>query len=240
MSVAFEELSRCATPMGVVSLRRRFDPVIEAEVYEARLDDEFLMSSQFTVAEEALATRVLAEVPGDELVIAVAGLGLGYTVRAALGDARVRSVDVVEALSAVIGWHTGNVIPDTRGLASDARVQLIEGDFFAMVRAGAPFASGVEGYDAILVDIDHSPRHVLHSSHGEFYTVRGLGAVSARLRDGGALGLWSDDPPDREFMDVFEEVFRASAAHVVQFPNPYTGGESSNTVYVGTASGHID
>jgi hypothetical protein len=106
------------------------------------------------------------------------------------------------------------------------------GDFFAMV-AGAGFGPGAPPLaHAVLVDIDHSPRHLLHPAHAGFYTVAGLRALAARLHPGGVFGLWADGDPDPEFVATVGEVFDACTAHVVSFPNFYTGGESSSTVYV--------
>ena len=103
MSARFEELDWQQTRIGEISLRRRLDPVTRSEVYEVRLGEEFLMSSLFTVAEVALARLGLAAVQGGDLDVVVGGLGLGWTARAALEDVRVRRLDVVEALPAVVG-----------------------------------------------------------------------------------------------------------------------------------------
>ena len=89
--------------------------------------------------------------------------------------------------------------------------------------------------DAVLIDIDHSPRRVLHPSHAAFYTAEGLRPVAERLKPDGVFALWSDDSPDAEFEAVVRQVFATCDAHVVSFPNPYTGGSSACTVYVATA-----
>ena len=86
MSARFEELDRRQTPMGEISLRRRLEPTLQIDIYEAKLDDDFLMSSLFTVAEIALADVSLAGIAGDELDVVVGGLGLGYTAAAVLRD----------------------------------------------------------------------------------------------------------------------------------------------------------
>jgi len=91
VSARFEELDWCATEMGELSLRRRWDPALRQDVYEVKLDDEYLMSSVFTVAEEELARLGLAGLQGGSggpgspaLDVLVGGLGLGYTARAVL------------------------------------------------------------------------------------------------------------------------------------------------------------
>ncbi len=111
MNTRFEELDWQSTPIGAVSLRRRHDPVFDAEVYEVKLDDDYLMSSLFTVAEVELAKLALAGLAGTDLDVAVGGLGLGNTALTVLEDSRVRSLIVVEALGAVIDWHERGLVP---------------------------------------------------------------------------------------------------------------------------------
>jgi spermidine synthase len=233
MSRRFEELDHQETRMGPVSLRRRVDPLLETEVYEVKLGDEFLMSSLFTVAEVELARLGLAEVTGTDLDVLVGGLGLGYTAVAALEDDRIRTLTVVDALEQVIGWHRRGLLPDAAALNEDPRTTLVHGDFFALMRGEAAFDPGApDRYDAILLDVDHTPRHVLHPSHAHLYTEDGLTELRGHLHPDGVFALWSDDPPDEPFLEVLGRVFPTSAAHVVAFPNPITRGESTNTVYV--------
>ena len=97
--------------MGVISLRRRLDPMLHVELYEVKLGEDFLMSSLFTVAEIELARLALAELPGTDLDVAVGGLGLGYTARAVLDDERVTSLLVVEALEEVVGGMNATCCP---------------------------------------------------------------------------------------------------------------------------------
>jgi spermidine synthase len=230
VSARLEELAWADTPMGVLSLRRRLEPSLKVDVYEVKLGDEFLMSSLFTVAEVALAHLGMAALNDADLDVAVGGLGLGYTARAVLEADSVRSLTVVEALGEVIRWHEQELLPDSAGLAADPRTRLLHGDFFDL-RATGGLGPQPKQFHAILVDIDHSPRHHLHPSHAAFYAPSGLHALTEHLHQGGVFALWSDDPPDAEFSAVLSTVFDETQAHVVRFPNPLTGGESSNTVY---------
>ena len=219
--------------MGEISLRRRRDPQLDVDVYEVKLGDEFLMSSLFTVAEVELARLGLAVLADRDLDVVVGGLGLGYTARAALEDSRVRALTVVEALGEVVDWHRRDLLPDTVGLADDPRVSLLEGDFFALAAAdGFDPDRPLRRWDAVLLDVDHSPRHVLHPSHAVFYSADGLRALRRLVADDGVFALWSDDPPDEEFLPVLRAVFAEVGAHVVEFANPLTRGTSANTVYV--------
>jgi spermidine synthase len=229
----FEELASRDTRMGLLSLRRRHEPTTGRDVFEVKLGDEYLMSSLFTVAEEELSRLGLAAYetpdagPGG-LEVVVGGLGLGYTALAALEDARVTRLTVIDALEDVIAWHRDDLLPDTVGLAADPRVTLVHGDFFALARDGA-LGSGL---DAVLVDIDHSTRHHLDASHADLYTPAGLARLAAALRPGGVFALWSDDPPEETFLTDLRAVFPFVDAHVVAFANPLTGGTAANTVYV--------
>jgi len=229
----FEELDWQPTRMGDLTLRRRTEPTTGDLVYEVKLGDEYLMSSLFTVAEEELATLGLAAAAGNDLAVLVGGLGLGYTAVAALRDHRVATLAVVDALPAVIGWHERELLPVSSELVRDARTSLVHGDFFALMRRPAEPAEPT--YDAILLDVDHSPRHQLDPTHADLYTPAGLTALDRHLRPEGVFALWSDDPPDDEFMRVLATVFDDAAAHVVDFDNPLTAGVSSNTVYVGVS-----
>ncbi|WP_149261046.1 spermidine synthase [Actinomadura sp. K4S16] len=234
MGARFEELDWRPTPMGAVSLRRRRDPAAGVDVYEIKLDDDFLMSSLWTEGETELARLGLAAAVGDALDVAVGGLGLGYTAQAALDDPRVRSLVVVEALAEVIEWHQAGLVPLGERLAGDERCRLVQGDFFAM----APSPDGLDPrnpearFHAILLDIDHSPSHVLDPAHASFYRPPALGRMAERLHPGGIFALWSNEAPDDGFSAVLGEVFAEAEAHVVEFSNPIQGGTSANTVYV--------
>lgn len=234
MSARLAELDWQQTPMGALSLRRRFDRVLDQDVFEVKLGEEYLMSSAFTVAEEELARLGLAAVEGGGLHVLVGGLGLGYTAVTALADERVASLVVVDALAAVIGWHEQQLLPVSPDLVTDPRTLLVHDDFFARAAAGTLPDAHPEGapYDAVLLDVDHTPRHTLDPSHAAFYTESGLTALRGQLRPGGVFALWSDDPPDEVFLAVLGDVLVDPVAHVVEFANPLTGGTSTNTVYV--------
>lgn len=231
MIARFEELDWQPTRMGDLTLRRRTEPTTGGDVYEVKLGDEYLMSSLFTVAEEELAALGLAATDEAVLDVLVGGLGLGYTAVAALRDIRVRSLVVIDALPAVIGWHERELLPVSADLVRDPRTALVHDDFFAVVRR-PPSATDAR-YDVVLLDVDHSPSHQLDATHADLYTAAGLASLDRHLRARGVFALWSDDPPDGRFMRVLSGVFDDATAHVVPFDNPLTGGVSSNTVYVG-------
>ena len=238
MSKAIEELAYSRTAMGELSLRRRSLSSHDGDIFEIKLGDAFLMSSLFTEGEIALAELGLRSVNGTELDVVVGGLGLGYTARAALRDARVRSLLVVETMEDVIEWHRKDIVPLGKVLTADSRCRLLHGDFFAIFgvsyRSRDPHAPGRK-FHAILVDIDHSPRSLLAERHGTFYEAEGQRAVATHLHPGGAFALWSNDSPDDDFLSVLQTVYEQAHAHVVTFDNPLQNRQASSTVYVARA-----
>jgi spermidine synthase len=235
MSLSFEELDFRPTPMGVLSLRRRRRPMSDIDIYEIKLGDEFLMSSQYTTAEIELARLGLAALDRADLDVVVGGLGLGYTAGAVLENANVRSLIVVDALAEVIEWHEQGLLPLGKQLTGDPRCRFFNGDFFAMSHSTKGFDADVPGrrFDAVLVDIDHSPRKLLHPRHAALYEPDGLARLAAHLNPGGVFALWSNDPPDPAFERVLSGVFAISDSHVVTFDNWQGDHDASNTVYVG-------
>src|SRR5258708_24401124 len=234
MSLNFEELDFRPTPMGLLTLRRRRPPSSDIDIYEIKLGDEFLMSSQFTDAEMELARLGLAARGRGDLDVVVGGLGLGYTARAVLENADVRSLIVVDALAEVIEWHAQGLLPLGKELTGDPRCRLVHGDFFSMSDSAEGFDSAAPArrFDAVLVDIDHSPRSLLHPRHAALYQPEGLARLAAHLHPGGVFALWSNDPPDEAFNAALAEVFATSQAHVVTFHNPLQDRDAASTVYV--------
>jgi spermidine synthase len=236
MAARFEVLDVAPTTMGDLTLWRRVNPSGGDDVYEVKLGDEYLMSSVFTVAEVEVARLALAAGPERALDVVVGGLGLGYTAQTVLDDSRVRSLVVVDALAPVIDWHERGLVPVSVSSASDPRCTLLHGDFFALTDAGGYDVHDAERrYDAIVVDIDHSPRHLLHPSHAGFYTPEGTRRLATRLRPGGVYTLWSNDPPDDDYLDVLRGEFIDVRCDVVTFANPLQDRPATNSVYVALA-----
>ena len=228
MTKRFEELDWQSTPMGELTLRRRFDQVLGVDVFEAILNDEHLMSTHFTVAEVALGTLGVEAASGESLDVLVGGLGLGYTAQAVLDSLRVASLSVIEAIDQVASWHKRHLLPLSAQLMADPRLNIQVEDFFALMRKPTPSRR----YDAILVDIDHTPSHHLHPDHAPFYTESGLQEMAKHLNPGGVFALWSDAPPDDAFLAVLSGVFTNTTSEVVTFDNALIGGHSSNTIYL--------
>lgn len=235
MSRDFEELDYQKTPLGELILRRRRMLSLGGiEVYEVKLGDAFLMSSLFHAVEEALAHFGLGDLQGEDWDVVVGGLGLGYTAAAALEHREVASLLIVDALQPVIGWHERGLVPLGRKLTGDPRTRMLHADFFERARSADGFDPEKPGrkFHAVLLDIDHSPRDLLDPGNATFYQADGLNALADHLRSGGIFALWSDDPPDDEFLELLGRAFATVRAHEVTFPNPVLESESASTVYV--------
>lgn len=234
MSAYFEELDYRPTPIGALSLRRRRELSLEVDVFEIKLGDEFLMSSLFTASEIALARLGLAELTGAGLDVVIGGLGLGYTAQAVLEHGAVESLIVVEALDAVIDWHETGLLPLGPQLTRDPRCQFVPGDFFALAASKEGFDPNAPNrrFDAILVDIDHSPEFLLDPRNAAFYQPEGLNRLTAHLRSGGIFGLWSNELPDDAFTARLAEAFAEARAERVTFHNPLQSREFTQTVYL--------
>ena len=227
-----QELGFQNTPLGELTLRRRVETLLgDREVFEVKLGDEYLMSSLFTESERQLARLGLAPL-GGELDVVIGGLGLGYTAAEALENGKVSRLLVIDLFQAVIDWHREGLVLIGDVLAKDPRCELRQGDFFELARTG--FDASVPGrqFDAVLLDIDHSPEHFLGPASQSFYTAEGLASVRDQLRPDGTFALWSNDPASEDFTEYLRQIFGSATAHNIEFPNPYTNSTSVNSVYV--------
>ena len=229
MSKLFEELDYRPTPIGALSLRRRFEPKTKQQVFEIKLGEEFLMSSMFTASEEALANLAIDKLTEPNLDIVVGGLGLGYTARAVLEHDNVSSLMVVDKLQAVIEWHETGLLPLGEELTGDERCQFHLGDFFEMAMSQEGFG---KAQDAILVDIDHSPQFFLDAANQAFYQPEGLAKTARHIKPGGIFGLWSDELPDDDFGDILSQVFDSVWMEPVTFYNPLQNRDFTQSVYL--------
>jgi spermidine synthase len=226
------ELAYQETPLGDLTLRRRTETLLDNQgVFEVKLGDEYLMSSLFTESERQLATRGLSPLEG-ELDVVIGGLGLGYTVAEALKNKMVSGLLVLDLFQVVIDWHQDGLVPMANVIRNDGRCELRQGDFFELARTGLDAFAPDRKFDAVLLDIDHSPEHYLNEEHRSFYTSEGLASVRSQLKPDGCFALWSNDPVSEDFTEHLTGVFGSATAHNVEFPNPYTNSVSVNSVYV--------
>ena len=117
---------------------------------------------------------------------------------------------------------------------ADPRCRFVQGDFFALAASEQGFDPELPGrrFDAILLDIDHSPEALLDERSTSFYQPDGLRALAAHLKPGGIFGLWSNDPPDPVFTARLASVFAEAWAEPVTFDNPLQGRPFTQAVYL--------
>jgi spermidine synthase len=204
-------VDRAPTPDGaeLVLVRRGDEWVI-------KVDKELLMSSRQHHSEEALAILALERAPHCRTML-IGGLGLGFTLRAALDRLPHHArVTVAELSPQLVAWNRGPLAPLAGRPLDDRRVTVAVGDVFGRINA----ARGA--WDVILLDVDNGPRALCLPGNDRLYGDRGLAACKAALRPGGVLGVWSAGPADAPWRDRLERAgFVAELKHVAARP---TGG----------------
>ncbi|MFT7561373.1 MAG: spermidine synthase [Flavobacteriales bacterium] len=237
MSRLFEEIDTQPSPLGEISLRKRIIPAVGPDpIYEVKLGNEFLMSSVFVDAEIALADLGLQAIEGENLSVVVGGLGLGCTADAALGHTSLGELLVVEALETVITWHQQEKVPLGKNLNQDPRCRYVLASFFDLATqdSSGGFDPDKPGriFDAVLLDIDHSPSAFLNNANAAFYSTENLSLMAAQIRSGGVFAMWSQDPPDDSFESLLATVFDSVESKVIKFYNPFQSKEATNTIYI--------
>jgi spermidine synthase len=173
-------------------------PGAEVELRLMRRGTEFsmmlgpneLMNSRLSGSEEALATlacKRLEAVKGPHLLIG--GLGMGFTLRAALAvlGAEAR-ITVAELVPAVIAWARGPMAGIFGDSLSDPRANIREADVADVIGARA------SAFDAVLLDVDNGPEGLIRKANDALYDPQGLKAIRRALRPGGILAVWSSGP----------------------------------------------
>jgi spermidine synthase len=157
------------------------------------VDGRQLMSSLVHGSEDALADLACDRLRRPDARILVGGLGMGFTLAAALRRLGPEGrVTVAELVPAVVGWNRGPLGAVAGYPLADARAAIAEGDVADVVRSEAG------AWDAILLDVDNGPIALTRSTNAWLYTWQGLDAAHRALRPGGVLGVWSA-APDRGF-----------------------------------------
>ncbi|MCA0341691.1 MAG: hypothetical protein LCH99_18430 [Proteobacteria bacterium] len=183
--IPWVELDAVKTPDGQsLRLKRR------GAEFSIMLGANELMNSRLSGSEEQLARLAIERLGGRPSPrILVGGLGMGFTLRAALAelgpDARVA---VAELIPAVIAWARGQMADIFAGCLDDPRVDVREAD------VGAVIASARGDLDAILLDVDNGPEGLTTSGNDALYSHAGLARAAAALRPGGVLAVWSSGP----------------------------------------------
>lgn len=178
-----EVVARASDEHGEVTLARR------GQVVELVVNGVFAMDTVHTATEEALASLAFARVPGDALRVVVGGLGLGFTVRALLGEPRVAHVDVVELHAPLVAWARDGLVPSLAGVLDDPRVTVVVADVLDAIPALPPASA-----DLLLLDVDNGPGFLVHPRNAAVYGAPFLATAARALTARGVVAVWSADP----------------------------------------------
>ncbi len=183
--------------------------------FAIRIDGQDLMGSGAYHSEEVLAQRGcegLERVRGARVL--VGGLGMGFTLKAALDSlADDAEVDVAELVPAVVNWNRGPIAHLAGRPLDDPRVRVLEGD------VGKILADTRAFYDAILLDVDNGPEALTSASNRGLYGPGGIARSARALRRGGVLAVWSVND-DRGFTERLERAgFRTRTERVSARPS---------------------
>ncbi len=148
-----------------------------------------LMNSRESGSEEQLAIQSAARLTNrPKPRILIGGLGMGFTLRAALGSfGPGAEITVAELVPAVVRWARGPLGAIHGTSLDDPRVRIHEGDVATAITAGRPF-------DAILLDVDNGPDGLFRPANDRLYSAAGLAASKRALAPGGHLAVWSAYP----------------------------------------------
>lgn len=141
--------------------------------------------------EDEASSRSLSELgcahmkPGPKARVLVGGLGMGFTLRAALDLVGTGIVEVAELVAAVVEWNEGALGPLAGHPLKDPRTVVYVGDVRDRIRAAE------HHYDAILLDVDNGPIALAHAKNDALYGRRGIAEAWKALKPGGVLGVWS-------------------------------------------------
>ena len=162
--------------------------------FSIKLDKNELMNSRLSATEQALATIGCATIKTRARPhVLIGGLGMGFTLRAALAVLGPKArVTVAELVPAVVAWARGPMAKLSGDSLADPRVRIDVTDVGDLIRAGRA------AYDAILLDVDNGPEGLTREANDSLYHAPGLMAARAALRPGGVLAVWSSGP-DRSF-----------------------------------------
>jgi spermidine synthase len=190
----YEKLGECRTPNGTVLALYRHDGA-----YLIRADGVELMSTRRHLSEDRLAEvacRPLKNKSGARVLIG--GLGLGFTLRAALRElGSDAQVVVAELMAEVIEWNANPSYGLSAESIADPRTRIVRDDVVNVLRQHAG------SFDAIMLDTDNGPDGMLMSENARLYAIKGIALTVAALRPGGLIAYWSvgDDP---KFVDALK------------------------------------
>ncbi|MDB5565804.1 MAG: putative spermidine synthase [Tardiphaga sp.] len=195
--------------------------------FTIKLGQNELMSSRLFGSEEALATLACFRIKALAAPrLLIGGLGMGFTLRAALKVLGSQAkITVVELVPAIIAWARGPMAELSGNSLTDPRVEIREADVVQAIAAGRG------SYDAILLDVDNGPEGLTRKSNDALYDLKGLQAAYAALSPGGVLTVWSSGPNDKFTARLGKAGF---AAEEIKIRATGTRGGARHVIWIAT------
>jgi len=188
-----------------------------------------LMNSRRSGSEEALATVSCARIRGRPRPhLLIGGLGMGFTLRAALAELPAEArITVAELVPAVVAWARGPMTEIFGQSLTDPRVSIREADVSSLI------ASSSSTYDAILLDVDNGPEGLTRGANERLYGMEGLRAARSALRPGGVLAVWSSGPDGSFIRRLRKSGFAVDELKV----RAHGGRGARHVIWIATAAG---
>lgn len=195
--------------------------------FSIKLGTHELMNSRLSATEQALATIACEKIKSRERPrILIGGLGMGFTLRAALVVlGKQAQIIVAELVPAVVAWARGPMAEMFGDSLTDTRVRIRETDVGGLIRAAR------SEYDAILLDVDNGPEGMTRAANDRLYDLEGLAAAYTALRPGGVLAIWSSRPDPK-----FTQRLRKTGFDVVENPVRAKGPQGGAQHFIWTAT----
>ena len=195
--------------------------------FSIKLGTNELMNSRLSATEQALATIACDKIRARARpTILIGGLGMGFTLRAALVVLGAQAeIIVAELVPAVVAWARGPMAELFGDSLTDPRVHIKEADVGDLIR------SGRAAHDAILLDVDNGPEGMTREANDGLYDLDGLAAAYMALRPGGVLAIWSSRPDPK-----FTQRLRKTGFAVVENPVRAKGPQGGAQHFIWTAT----
>jgi spermidine synthase len=214
--IPWRALDRVVTREGELQLRQRGE-----REFLITIDGRVLMTSSEYTSELALAQLACAKLPAQAPRVLIGGLGMAYTLRAALDVLpKGARVTVAELTPAVEVWCRGPLAPLTKGAVHDPRVRVVIGDVSRVIAQAR-----AEHYDAIVLDLYEGPHAVSRRENDPLYGRVALERTLAALALGGVLAIWSEER-NPQFKRRMTDVGFDTTIH-------HPGGSRAYAVYLG-------
>jgi len=184
--IPWQQIDTARVPGAEVELRL----MRRGAEFSMMLGQNELMNSRLIGSEQALATLACKRIEAVKRPhLLIGGLGMGFTLRAALAvlGSEARIV-VAELVPAVIDWARGPMAEVFGDSLADPRASIRSADVLDVIQ------SHISAFDAILLDVDNGPEGLIRRANDALYDSKGLKAIRRALRPGGVLAVWSSGP----------------------------------------------